>query len=63
MTGNELRDLRINASMTQRGLAEKLCCTIASVSNWEGGVHRIQRIYELAVLKIFEDNEKKREIK
>ena len=55
MNGQELKELRLKAGMTQEELAKKLGTFKQKISNWENGIHKISRLYELAIRKIFSE--------
>lgn len=52
MTGQELKELREKANLTQKELAEKLGTTYPRVSDWETGKRKISLAYQ-RIINIF----------
>lgn len=55
MTGQELKNKRLNANMTQEELAKKLGTFKQKISNWENDVMSISRLYIQLLEKIFSE--------
>lgn len=50
MTPQEMKEARGKLDLTQTGLAEQLDLTRDAIAKMEGGVKRIRRVTELAIL-------------
>lgn len=51
MTGQELKELRLKAGLTQTELGQKIGVAYTKISQWENGKHKISKAY-LRYLKV-----------
>jgi len=58
MNGEIFAKLRKKMGLTQRALSVKLDCSVTSISRWELDRLKIQKVYELALLKLVADFKK-----
>lgn len=58
MKGEEFKRLRKSVGMTQRELSIHLDCTVNSIYQWEAGITKIKKIYELALYKVIDNSSK-----
>ncbi len=61
MTGDELKQLRLEATLSQTGLARLLDVTVTTISRWENAVHPIDHLRADAIrARIARHREKKK---
>lgn len=53
MTGQELKEARIKAQMTQQELADRLSVSQDRITKWETGKHKISNAYVIILRQIF----------